>query len=927
MPYTWDTFVSYFSTNGTNTKRYEELREPVARDLAQVALILEARGSGDLPEGSLKGIEGRWRKLRGDLRECDELILTDTCGAIDTIQVVAPLASELLKAANQVRARVEQREKKRKADTRTFNETVERTLLLLNHIQELGGPSPKRIASEFAGQIIELRERLEAGEAAEALSRLQGITSGLSGLEEAMDTLVRLRKRKPTDLPTKDAQDLASWDKAVLTAIGKSALADVHEPLGDYQAFIVRYERTHEVQRVMSGRHPLDRFTSYKLRVDDILEFPQEFASPMIKVHQQGVDKARLTALQRLEAVKQKELNLEGAKSPTEDELALLHEAVRSAKEAANEALDTLDTQLTAAAKEQATHSRDMHAYYAALKELRPRIELAESLKEQKKGGADTAWKAEKQAYVRARGAVRVEVDPPKRNYATGREKLELLEAAIQALADKKVQSLQSRIDTVTDDESGSAQQTMMFVVSLLRTPGLVQAMKPEQHLALLKSLRTQQLFCTDCELNFTKQQLLDAKQRCPYCDSDEHLEVPACCANTSCLKPGMWTKKKPCTGCKGTTWTLSTTTNQTHWPNGEEHPNRMLAIARGALLSQMPLAPEFAKWDEDKRKKTREGIQQDKEYLSAQDSWATWVGDLDTHKAKIEAFVKRILTIQCNILGHNQKGLTRPGGLRGDSFPDLPVKVKLVTPSPPNPQLYGYCEVGFPTYIVLNTTNRQFGDFKEIIDTIVHENAHAFQGMLVAKLRGEAPFTPDDRQELLDDPDLGVQAQLFDENRRAYVQTESLGGDPDVEQISRMAYRHEPTEEHAWETGGTIAQSLLVPPPVESFESKKVLRSKTWMVESVTIAQSAVVKLKERHGIYVDEWRGEKAKDKKLILEHLLKGGERQTLEVRIAGVVDAQTLKLRLDTRLFDPDLDHPSLVAGQGARLRLDERVQDL
>jgi hypothetical protein len=103
--------------------------------------------------------------------------------------------------------------------------------------------------------------------------------------------------------------------------------------------------------------------------------------------------------------------------------------------------------------------------------------------------------------------------------------------------------------------------------------------------------------------------------------------------------------------------------------------------------------------------------------------------------------------------------------------------------------------------------------------------------------------------------------------------------------------------EEHAWTFGGSCSTSLLVPPQVRSLKSKAGLKNKIWFIESMTRAAKAVVRLKERHGIYVDEWEGEKATDKQLVLE--LKAIGSRDVKIVQGGMIDEYTLKLNYDSR----------------------------
>jgi hypothetical protein len=189
---------------------------------------------------------------------------------------------------------------------------------------------------------------------------------------------------------------------------------------------------------------------------------------------------------------------------------------------------------------------------------------------------------------------------------------------------------------------------------------------------------------------------------------------------------------------------------------------------------------------------------------------------------------------------------------------------------------------------IAINKNHRMFGDFKEMMDTILHENSHAWQNMIVAQFKKELPFRDQDQAKVIGDtalPGMKLQAQLFNENDGSYFNSDD----------SREAYRHEPLEEQAWGFGGKSSTQLLVPPPQRSFDSSKGLKNKFWVVQSLTRTASARVRLRERHGIYVDEWEGESAGDKKLTLEGVPGLSSCQLLKV--INVVNEVTLELDLD------------------------------
>jgi hypothetical protein len=215
--------------------------------------------------------------------------------------------------------------------------------------------------------------------------------------------------------------------------------------------------------------------------------------------------------------------------------------------------------------------------------------------------------------------------------------------------------------------------------------------------------------------------------------------------------------------------------------------------------------------------------------------------------------------------------------------FPSPPVTVKLE--ALPDDDDFGETTPNFPAEIIINSNHAMFGDFKEMMDTILHENAHAWQNMIVAQYKGTGPFTAEHQAKVKGGtalPAMKVQAALFAENDASYTNTGE-------------AYRHEPLEEQAWTFGGKSAQALLVPPPKRSFDSSKGLRNKFWFVGSMSRTASARIRLNERHGIYVAEWEGEKAKDKKLTLEGV--PGVSPATRLVVEDVIDEYTLELDLD------------------------------
>lgn len=928
----WETFKSYFRSKDTNRNLYIKLRDPVSDALGQVALILFERGTGDLPKDSLDDIQERYELLWNMLLDADREVETDRGAAVKTVTGLLDPASGLLADALEGRRLAEARERQRLADIADYEERMERAILLIGNITELAGPEakPVRIVDKLGDNLDKLQGLIDGGEAMRAIGLLNGIVSALPALEDAIVSLVALRKRKPSELPTSDAKNLKKWDAEVIAAVAKSAPDAVVEPLGNYRAFIVRYERMNDVRHEISGVHPAQRFEGMALRISDILEFPKDMASPTLLDNKRAVKKARTEVTLRLANLAEKEENLRTAVSPDELLQADLEEQVKLAREAANTDLDELDKKLTTAQKAQATHDVAMRKYYAELKKLKSRIELADALPEQV-ATVDAPWKAEKQTFTQLRAEVTNAVKDDTRDYVTGLAKLLLLKTAIDALVAKKVAALQTEVDTATDTTSGSSHKVLTLMTELVKTPGLIKAMKPEQQLSMLEMLREGQFFCISCNKNFKESQF--GAKKCPFCNKADNLQIPAYCANVNCRKPcpcpTLWSASHRCPDCNGAAWLTNTRYDLAEWPDiKESHPNEAIAVARAMILGDMELTPKFQEFDQEKRQEVAQEMRKDPVFTEmTEETWGQWIAEGPPY-TKIAAYATSVLKIQCRVFGHDQKGLQRldEGGVLQD-FPDIPVKIQVLS-DPSDPGTAGYCKPGFPTWLVLNAASDMFRDFKEVVDTIVHENSHAFQEMLIKKLKAEAPFKKVDSQTLLADPRLGLQAQLFRENDKSYIDSDSLERDDSAhEDLAWRAYRHEPLEEHAWGVGGKLSKALLVPPPTESFRSKHTMRSKTFQVEWLTLGPNARVKLTTRHGIYGDEWEGERGSDKTIILDNVPKGGGRRSQQIKSVRVLDAFTLQLNWDSTGCDEDDSKVGHVRKDGVRMRLDESVTDL
>ncbi len=287
----------------------------------------------------------------------------------------------------------------------------------------------------------------------------------------------------------------------------------------------------------------------------------------------------------------------------------------------------------------------------------------------------------------------------------------------------------------------------------------------------------------------------------------------------------------------------------------------------------------------DDGKNATAESRKAKQEWEENEKNWAAWAGKDPKQPGATD--IPKLKGIFQKIAEQQFEKLMALSGLDPKhpptGFPNPPVIVKLE--ALPDDDDFGETTPNFPAEIIINSNHAMFGDFKEMMDTILHENAHAWQNMIVAQYKGKTPFTPQDQAKVKGGtalPAMKVQAELFAENDKSYTNTGE-------------AYRHEPLEEQAWTFGGKSSQALLVPPPKRSFDSSKGLKNKFWVVGSMSRTTSARVRLSERHGIYVAEWEGERARDKKLTLEGV--PGLSSATRLIVQDVVDEYTLKLDLD------------------------------
>lgn len=184
-----------------------------------------------------------------------------------------------------------------------------------------------------------------------------------------------------------------------------------------------------------------------------------------------------------------------------------------------------------------------------------------------------------------------------------------------------------------------------------------------------------------------------------------------------------------------------------------------------------MDLDTEFLKVDEERRGRLIDTIRGDTELLGARDTWPT------EDPSKKIALLTRTLRAECDIYG-------------------MPVPEVQTFSEPPGD--LGSFNSSTNVIRINIHPEATFDDFYDTIDTIVHENAHNYQGFLVKKLQ-EGLIQPGDPEY--------VQALMFAANSEpwAYVTAEE----------DKDCYKKEPLEEHAWKTGGDVQKALKKPPVV----------------------------------------------------------------------------------------------------------------
>ncbi len=235
---------------------------------------------------------------------------------------------------------------------------------------------------------------------------------------------------------------------------------------------------------------------------------------------------------------------------------------------------------------------------------------------------------------------------------------------------------------------------------------------------------------------------------------------------------------------------------------------------ARNLLYDSIPLDEDFVKEDRKKREKIIAAFKKDKKFQQAQKNWKAdptakppipgWTDD------QRKEFLKYAAKVQCKVMGHpeptisfvSQRKCKNPGCVDRNNEIDS----TLLPPCPTCHQNivgfdYGGCsgkggESTAPAVITLNiVAEAKFDEFGDQLDTIMHENAHAYQQFLIYEKMAKDP------PKLKESDPLYKQALLFMENE--------LGTGYET---SGDTYNNQPLERHSWTFGPAIRNGLVGP-------------------------------------------------------------------------------------------------------------------
>jgi hypothetical protein len=164
---------------------------------------------------------------------------------------------------------------------------------------------------------------------------------------------------------------------------------------------------------------------------------------------------------------------------------------------------------------------------------------------------------------------------------------------------------------------------------------------------------------------------------------------------------------------------------------------------------------------------------------LNAYDKWSEWSNNpTEDNIEEMTKLMNQVVKLQSEVLGI-----------------DPPVPASTFTDTG-QPGLCGQFSKAKNT-IELNTANAGFKDFRELLDTLTHENTHAYQAKLIKQL--------DDGTLKLGDPEYNA-AMIFKLNtNKGYITSSESATYPE-----KKAYDNQPKEVHAWRAGRVAGQTAF---------------------------------------------------------------------------------------------------------------------
>lgn len=196
-------------------------------------------------------------------------------------------------------------------------------------------------------------------------------------------------------------------------------------------------------------------------------------------------------------------------------------------------------------------------------------------------------------------------------------------------------------------------------------------------------------------------------------------------------------------------------------------------------LYNALDYDPEFKKVDEERRAELVDALKADEDVTGARGTWGQMTDD-----QRLAVLVK-VLKAECKVY-------------------DIPAPAVRLFNEPPGDE--GFFASDTMTLNLNTHPESGWSDYKEAIDTVIHENMHNYQAVLVQRLE-EGIITKDDPEY--------VQALIFAANDApdGYVDTDEKLDD---DEAGTNPYKTQPLEAHAWDTGDGVAKELVAGPPPE---------------------------------------------------------------------------------------------------------------